>query len=70
MKSRREYTQVDAIELYDHQTDPQENHNVANKPANPSLVTKLTAEWKAGCQAAKPPAAPGSTNGPAMSQRS
>ncbi len=43
---------VDAIELYDHQTDPQENTNIANEPANKALVEKLTAQSLAGWKAA------------------
>ena len=40
------------IELYDHQTDPQENTNIAEN--NPELVERLMQQWKAGWQAAKP----------------
>lgn len=52
--SRSDHSRVDAIELYDHQTDPQENINIANDPANQELVAKLTAQWRAGWQAAIP----------------
>jgi flagellin-specific chaperone FliS len=45
---------VDAIELYDHQTDPQENVNIASDPANSELVEQLMRQWKAGWAAAKP----------------
>ncbi len=45
---------VDAVELYDHQTDPQENTNIAGDPANKELVAKLTAQWRAGWKAAMP----------------
>jgi len=45
---------VDAVELYDHQTDPQENTNIAGDPANNELVAKLTAQWRAGWKAAMP----------------
>lgn len=34
-------------ELYDHQTDPQENENVAEKPENKELIEKLAAQLKA-----------------------
>jgi iduronate 2-sulfatase len=44
----------DAIELYDHQTDPQENINIANEPANAPLVKELTAKLNAGWKAALP----------------
>ncbi|HNQ90663.1 MAG TPA: sulfatase [Verrucomicrobiota bacterium] len=54
---RNDHSQVDAIELYDHQTDPQENLNVAMLPANQALVEQLMAQWKAGWQGAKPPVA-------------
>jgi len=47
---------VDAIELYDHQSDPQENYNIAKKPENADLVKKLMDQWKKGWQGAKPPA--------------
>jgi iduronate 2-sulfatase len=42
---RQDHTKVDAIELYNHLTDPQENKNVANAPANTELVKKLMAQW-------------------------
>ncbi len=50
--SRNDHTQIDAIELYDHQTDPQENINIAD--SNPELVATLMQQWKAGWQAARP----------------
>jgi arylsulfatase A-like enzyme len=50
-------TKVDAIELYDHQTDPQENVNIAKDPANAELVKQLMAQWEKGWQGAKPPVA-------------
>jgi len=53
---RDDHTKVDAIELYDHQTDPQENTNVAKDPANADLVKSLMKQWEGGWQAAKPPA--------------
>jgi arylsulfatase A-like enzyme len=51
---RDDHAKVDAVELYDHQTDPQENTNIANDPANKALVEKLTQQWLAGWQGAKP----------------
>jgi arylsulfatase A-like enzyme len=51
---RNDHTKVDAIELYDHQTDPQENTNIAKQPANAELVAKLMAQWQQGWQGAKP----------------
>ncbi len=47
-------SEVDAVELYDRQVDPQENTNIANDPANKALVQKLTAQWRAGWPAALP----------------
>jgi flagellin-specific chaperone FliS len=54
---RKDHTKVDAIELYDHQTDPQENTNIAKAPANAELVSHLMEQWKKGWQGAKPPIA-------------
>jgi len=55
---RNEPTQVDAVELYDHQTDPQENTNIANDPANRELVDRLTAQLLAGWKSAAIPNTP------------
>jgi arylsulfatase A-like enzyme len=41
-------TPVDAVELYDHQNDPQENTNIASAPENAELVERLTRQWLAG----------------------
>jgi arylsulfatase A-like enzyme len=54
--AQTDHAKVDAIELYDHQTDPQENINIAKDPANVELVKQLMAQWKQGWQGAKPPA--------------
>lgn len=35
-----------AVELYDHETDPQENENLAARPEHAALVKRLTAELK------------------------
>jgi arylsulfatase A-like enzyme len=51
---RKDPSRVDAIELYDHQADPQENQNIANAPAKAELVKNLTDQWKRGWQGAKP----------------
>lgn len=51
---RNDHSKVDAIELYDHQTDPQENTNIASLPANAALVEQLTVQWRKGWQGAKP----------------
>ncbi len=52
---RKDHSKVDAIELYDHLTDPQENVNVANQPDHAELVKSLMAQWRAGWQGARPP---------------
>jgi iduronate 2-sulfatase len=44
---------VAEIELYDHQTDPQENLNVAKSPAHRELVEQLMAQWRGGWQGAQ-----------------
>ncbi len=51
---RDDHSKVDAIELYDHQADPQENTNIAKVPANAVLVEKLMAQWRAGWEGARP----------------
>ena len=55
---KNDHAKVDATELYDHQTDPQENYNLAKKPENAELVAKLMAQWKLGWQGAKPAKTP------------
>jgi flagellin-specific chaperone FliS len=51
---RNDHTKVASVELYDHQTDPQENQNIAARPENVVLVKELTAQLKAGWKAAQP----------------
>ncbi|MBI4623218.1 MAG: sulfatase [Verrucomicrobia bacterium] len=51
---RNDHTKVDAIELYDHQTDPQENTSIAKAPANAALVERLMAQWRQGWRGAMP----------------
>lgn len=51
---RDNHDQIEFTELYDHQQDPQENTNIANRPANAALVKQLMVQWKAGWRAAKP----------------
>ncbi len=53
---REDHSRIDAIELYDHQADPQENTNISKRPANAELVKQLMAQWQAGWKAASPPA--------------
>jgi flagellin-specific chaperone FliS len=52
---RNDHSKVDAVELYDHQADPQENVNIANQPEHAALVKELTAKLNAGWKAALPP---------------
>jgi arylsulfatase A-like enzyme len=54
---RTDHTKIDAVELYDHQDDPQENVNIAKDPAHAEIVRKLMDQWSKGWQGAKPPAA-------------
>ncbi|MEZ0386898.1 MAG: sulfatase, partial [Verrucomicrobium sp.] len=51
---RNNPTQVTAVELYDHQTDPQENINIAADPRHADLVKQLTTQWEKGWRGAKP----------------
>lgn len=51
---RNDSTKVDSVELYDHQSDPQENQNLAQQPDKKTLVDQLTAQWRGGWQMAKP----------------
>jgi len=51
---RDDPSQIDAIELYDHQTDPQENTNLANRDDHQAVVEQLTARWRGGWQRALP----------------
>ena len=51
---RNDHSKVDAVELYDHESDPQENTSIADDPAHAELIRKLDAQWQAGWTAAKP----------------
>lgn len=51
---RGDHAKIDAIELYDHQTDPQENVNIAGEPRHAALVAKLTDQWRKGWRGALP----------------
>jgi arylsulfatase A-like enzyme len=57
--AKNDQSQVDAIELYDHEVDPQENLNLAGRPESAGLVKQLMAQWKQGWQGALPPSAAG-----------
>ena len=52
---RKDHSKIDSTELYDHQTDPQENTNIAKLPANADLVKRLMEQWRKGWQGAKSP---------------
>ena len=52
--SRDDHSKIDAIELYDHTVDPQENYSIAKKPENKALVEELMLEWQAGWRGALP----------------
>ena len=52
--NRKDSSKVDAIELYDHQNDPQENTNIANDPASAALVKQLAAQLEGGWKSALP----------------
>jgi arylsulfatase A-like enzyme len=51
--ARDDHSKVVAVELYDHQTDPQENTNIASDPKNAALVAKLTEQWEKGWRGAQ-----------------
>jgi arylsulfatase A-like enzyme len=51
---RNNHENLVAVELYDHQTDPQENVNIADDPASAGLVAQLTEQWKKGWRGAMP----------------
>ncbi len=51
---RADLSKVVAVELYDHQSDPQENQNIAQKPENAALLKKMQDALNAGWKAAKP----------------
>ncbi len=46
----KDHTKVQAVELYDEQTDPQENTNIAAAPENAALVETFTKQLDAGWQ--------------------
>jgi arylsulfatase A-like enzyme len=51
---QRNTREVVSQELYDHNTDPEENQNLALRPENEALLTTLAAQLDAGWQAARP----------------
>ena len=52
--ARTDHSKIDAMELYDHNLDPQENTNIAKAPGNNELVDRLLTQWRKGWQGAKP----------------
>lgn len=52
--NRDDHSKVDAIELYDHGLDPEENRNQAKNPRHAALVEQLMAQWKKGWRGALP----------------
>lgn len=52
--NRNDRSKIDAVELYDHQADPQENVNIAGDPAQAEIVKKLAAQFDAGWRGALP----------------
>lgn len=51
---RDDPSQVAAVELYDHQSDPGEDRNAADDPAHAEALKALTAQALAGWKAARP----------------
>jgi arylsulfatase A-like enzyme len=51
---RGNLAQVEAVELYDHQADPQENQNLAAEPGQQPLVERLMTQWRGGWRGALP----------------
>jgi len=52
---KRDGNGVVARELYDHQTDPSEDRNIASDPANKAVVERLTKQLAAGWKENTPP---------------
>ena len=46
--------ELKAIELYDHQSDPQENVNVSDASENKAVIAELAQQLKDGWKSAKP----------------
>lgn len=51
---RADQTQIEAVELYDHREDRQENVNVAMDPARAATLKRLMAMWEKGWRGARP----------------
>ena len=50
---RNDHSRIEAVELYDHKTDPQENTNIAKHPEQAKLVEQLMTQWRAGWRGAR-----------------
>ena len=50
----KNHNKVASVELYDLQSDPQENTNIAGDPAQKAVLEKLIKRWTAGWQGDKP----------------
>lgn len=53
-----------AFELYDHETDPAENVNLADKPEHAETLKRLREQLEAGWKAVAPPSSKGATASP------
>jgi iduronate 2-sulfatase len=51
---RQDQKRIEAIELYDHRVDPQENINVAQAPGQGAVLEGLLGQWRAGWRGALP----------------
>jgi len=49
-----DHSKIAALELYDHESDPQENINIAADPKNKALVEELMNQWRGGWRGARP----------------
>lgn len=52
---RQDHSKIEATELYDHKTDPQENENIAGLQPNAALLKELMEQWRRGWRAAQIP---------------
>jgi choline-sulfatase len=55
---RKDHSKVEAVELYDHETDPEENVNIAAQPNHAEIIQQLDAKWQDGWQKNKVTQAP------------
>jgi arylsulfatase A-like enzyme len=52
--AKNNHAEINAMELYDHQTDPQENTNIVQRADMAATVDQLMAQWNRGWPSAKP----------------